>query len=466
MLIPRRDVLRAGLAAAAYGALGRSRAFALHAADDSGDSSSSGWSQLPAILAAIVPPQFPARDFDIVSYGASARAAADSASAINAAIVACSQAGGGRVVVPAGRWTSNGPIHLLSNVNLFVEEGAVITFGSDPANYLPVQLVRWDGSRCYNYSPFIYARQQSNIAITGAGMFDGQGFEHWDSWADKDGPGAALLKKMVDAGVPVADRIFGTGYYMRPTMFEPYDCQNILVEGVTFKDSPFWTLHPTFCSNVTIRNVTVLPGGQNDDGCDPDSCQNVLVAGCSFTTEDDNVSVKAGQLPDAVGLPACENIVFQDCNCVRSSWGGLTIGSNLGGGIRNIFFENCSIGKCLIAHYIKGWEYYGGSVQGVYIRNNSVGSCENLFAIGPDRYTDAGSFGPPIVSGIDMENVICDNSIATALIFNGDPHQPIANITLSNVAINSVSTRQAADIKNTTGLTASGITFNGAPIAL
>lgn len=466
MLIPRRDVLRAGLAAAAYAGFAHHTAFAIERPHAPKSPGSSPWDQLPAILAAIVPPQFPALDFDILDYGASTHSRADSAPAINAAIVACNQAGGGRVVVPAGRWTSNGPIHLLSNVNLFVEEGAVVTFGSDPTDYLPVQLVRWDGKRCYNYSPFIYARQQTNIAITGAGVFNGQGAQHWDGWANKSGPGAALLKAMAEADIPVVNRIFGTGYYMRPTMFEPYDCQNILVEGVTFKDSPYWTLHPTFCTNVTIQNVTVEPGGRNDDGCDPDSCRDVLVAGCRFTTEDDNVSVKAGQLPEAAGLPACENIVFQNCDCIRSSWGGLTIGSNLGGGIRNVFFENCSIGKCLIAHYIKGWEHYGGSVEGVYIRNNKAGSCENLFAVGPDVDTGAGSFGPPVVSSISMQNVSCDDSKGTAILFNGDPDRPIAGVTLSDIAINSSSGQRALDIVNTTEITATGITLNGMPVSI
>jgi polygalacturonase len=456
---PRRDFLKAALATAALATCRRS--WAQQAGNGSAPEEITGWAQLPAILASIVPPQFPARDFVITGFGASPGGVEDCWHALAAAIQDCHQAGGGRVVVPAGNWLSNGPIHLLSNVNLFLEEGANIEFGTDPENYLPVVLVRWAGTRCYNYSPLVYAYQQTNIAITGSGTLYGRGTV-WNQWTAKQGPDVTLLQYMALDGVPVEDRIFGPGHYLRPTMFEPYDCQNILVQGVTLRGSPFWTMHPTFCTNVTIQNVTVFPGAESDDGCDPDSCQNVLVTGCNFTTEDDNVSIKAGSLPDAAGLPACENIVIQDCNCLQSSWGGLTLGSNTGGFIRNVFIENCTVSNCLNAHYLKSHANLGGGIENVYIRSNHVLTCHNLLYVAPDAYDEAGIYGPPVFVNIHMQDVTCGHATDCAFVIEGDPRQPIEGVNLGNIAIKA--TRLVDQVAATDGLVATGITVDGSPV--
>jgi polygalacturonase len=458
----RRDFIRAGLAAAAYGACNPSWG----RQSDNGrqtESSPAGWSQLPAILASIVPPKFPDRDFLITDYGARDLAGADSAPALNAAIQACNQSGGGRVVVPAGNWLSNGPIRLLSKVNLYLDKDAAVTFGTDPSVYLPVVLVRWQGVRCYNYSPLIHAHGQKDFAVTGAGSFNGRGYT-WSSWTDKSKEDWTVLQNMGRHGVPVSDRLFGPGHYLRPAMFEAYDCQNILIDGVTFEGSPFWTMHPTFCTNVTIRNVTVLPGGENDDGCDPDSCLNVLVAGCSFTTVDDNVSVKAGLNPDAKDLPSCENIVIQNCNCLRSVWSGLTIGTQVGGYVRNVFIENCAVGNCQGAHFIKARANWGGGVENVYIRSNRVSTCENLLLLEPDSLDFPGTGGPPVFSNINMQDVTCADSTGAAFDFAGDPRLPIDAVNLSTITVKHA--KQPAEISNTNRLTAKNIRVNGEQIDL
>jgi polygalacturonase len=467
--LPRRDFLRFGLAAALCGAAGSDWAQEVDSRDPQAtepnpihpDQPPMGWAQLPSILAAIVPPQFPDRDFVITDFGASGT---DANPALTAAIRACHQAGGGRVVIPAGIWYSNGPVHLLSNVNLYLEKNSILIFPFAPSAYLPVQRVRWQGIRCYNYSPLIYAYGQRNIAITGSGRIDGNGWR-WARWANQQAPDWLLLQKMARTGVPVEQRIFGAGHRLRPSLFEVSDCQNILVQGVTFGGSPFWTLHPVFCTNVTFQGVTVIPGGvQNDDGCDPDSCQNVLIEGCNFTTGDDNVSIKAGFNLDAEGLPGCANIVIQNCNCLRSDWSGLTLGTDVASGIRNVFIQNCTVNHCLHAHYIKARGDWGGSVENVYIRSNQVGTCECLLTLQPDCYHGPGPLGPPIYSNINMQDVTCAESKGAAFFFSGDPRLPIDEVNLANINVGHA--KSVASIENTTGLTGNDIVVNGKPIYL
>lgn len=466
MQIRRRDFLRTGLAAAAFGASRRGWARPIGGHESLAQPQSSGWAQVPGILASIVPPTFPDRDFVITDFSATGNPEANCAPALAAAIKACNRAGGGRVVVPAGTWVSKGPIHLLSNVNLYLEDGANLTFGAKPKDYLPLQLVRWQGIRCYNYSPLIYAYQQQNIAVTGSGSFNGQGKEIWNKWTKISNPDVALLQEMAEDGVPVEERRFGAGRYLRPAMFAPYDCQNILVQGVTFQDSPFWTMQPTFCTNVTIQDVTVTPGAENDDGCDPDSCMNVLVAGCNFSTVDDNISIKAGVLPDALGLPGCENIVVQNCNCLRSAWSGLTVGSQIGGTIRNVFMEDCTVNNCINAHFIKGHANFGGAVENIYFRSNQVYTCDSIFAALPDAYKGSGTLGPPAFSNLNMEEVTCLESAFLPLSFLGDPSLPINGVNLSNIAINATKSSQVYQIVNTIDFAASDITLNGIPVTI
>src|SRR4051812_9259433 len=239
-----------------------------------------------AILARMKAPPFGDRDFSVTDFGAVAEM--DSSEAITKAISACNAAGGGRVVVPAGVWLT-GAIHLKSNVNLHLAEGATLRFSPDPAKYLPTVLTRFEGIECMNYSPLIYALEQQNVAITGKGTLDGSAnWETWWAWNDKSKgtPKQAAARKKLDRrgteGVPVAERVYGEGQFLRPNFLQPYHCQNVLIEGVTIINSPMWEIHPVLCTNVTVRGVTVRSLGTNNDGCDPESCRDVLIEDCVF----------------------------------------------------------------------------------------------------------------------------------------------------------------------------------------
>jgi polygalacturonase len=446
----RREFLSRSLAFSAMAGLTRGKALS---------SPAGGWNQLPGILARIVPPQFPDRDFDVTDYGAVGDGQTDCRPAIAAAIQACNLAGGGRVMVPPGNYLVNGPIHLLSNVNLYLAPASYLVFGTDPMDYLPAVEVRWQGIRCYNYSPFIYAYQQTNIALTGSGVIFGQGGTGWYQWSTRVDEDWTVLQDMAIQSMPVEQRLFGSGHYLRPTMFEPYQCSNILLEGVTFVASPFWTIHPTFCTNVTVQNVYVMPGVLNDDGCDPDSCQDVLIKGCSFNTSDDNVSLKAGFGPDAVGLPPCANVVIMDCYAMGTDWSAFTIGSNTAGGIENVFIENCVANDCIAAFYIKSNSDTGGAVEGVWIKSSQAINCHHLLFLQTDYEGVTGGPTPPLFTNINMQGVTCAEASVSAFWLEGDPRLPIQGVALADIAI--AKTSKLAEIGNVINLAATNITVAG-----
>ena len=212
------------------------------------------------------------------------------------------------MIVPAGVWNT-GAITLLSNVNLVVEKDASLLFAFDTSLY-PIVKTRWEGMDCMNYQPCIYAYGATNVAITGKGTIDGNGSrETW--WpmcgAEKYGwnanikesqrIGRPLLFEYAEGGKPIEERdMKGTG--MRPQLINLYNCENILIQDVTLLRSPFWVIHPLLSKNITVKDVTIHNDGPNGDGCDPESCENVLIEGCHFDTGDDCIAIKSGRNAD------------------------------------------------------------------------------------------------------------------------------------------------------------------------
>ena len=376
-----------------------------------------GWAKLPAILKRINPPKFPAKDFNVLQFGAVGDGKTDCSKALTDAIDKCSKAGGGRVVVPAGVFMT-GAVHLKSNVNLYVSKNATLRFSTDPAKYLPVVFTRWEGTECMNYSALIYAYEQTNIAVTGEGILDGQASEdNWWLWKGNRQASAGKAnqnearKKLLDKGeknVPVKERVFGEGSYLRPNFFQPYRCTNVLVEGVTFKNSPMWFLNPVLCKNVSVIGVGTQGHGPNNDGCDPESCTDVLIKKCTFDTGDDCIAIKSGRNNDGrrVNVP-CKNIVIQGC-AMKDGHGGVVIGSEVSGSVRNVYAEECSMDSPNLWHVlrIKTNAVRGGVVEDVFIRNMNVGQvAEAVLRI--DFYYEEGDKGAftPIVRNVEMKNV-------------------------------------------------------------
>ncbi len=399
-----------------------------------------GWEQVPEILKRIVPPTFPDVNFNVTDYGALPDGKTDCTEAFKKAIAAANEAGGGRVMVPAGAFLS-GPIHLKSNVNLHVSKGATILFSTEPNDYLPPVYTRWEGVECMNYSPFVYAYEQENIAITGEGTLDGQGSKSgWWPWCRTQGPDRNRLLEYGRVGTPVEKRIFAEGSKLRPNMIEPYKCKNILIEGVTIKEGPFWHIHPTLSQNITVRNVRVVGLGPNNDGCNIESCKDVLVKGCYFDTGDDCIPINAGRNNDGrrVNVPS-ENIVIQDCQ-MKDGHGGVVIGSMMTGGVRNVFAENCMMDSPNLdrAVRLKTNSVRGGFIEDVYVRNITIGQVKEA-VLKIDFYYEEGDTGDftPVVRNINLENITCKRS-KYALLLNGYQRSPITDVTLRNCVFDNI----------------------------
>jgi len=400
---------------------------------------------------------FPQRDFPITDFGAESCALARARSvwrskqrevmtpapgapdcypSIAAAIAAASKAGGGRVLVPAGSWFCKGPIVLRSNVHVHLAAKAQIYFSADPGDYAKygdidcgkagrLVLSRWQGNDLLNYSPLIYAFNQTNIALTGedwtsilngqAGVAVNAGTGPWWDWVDrKDGRVNAAtanplnapletaapwlppeqraliqgthprwngdpryLPALSEAGVPVAKRIFGIGHHLRPPMIQLIGCSDVLLEGYQVVDSPFWQHHPVACRNLRISKVNMESLGPNNDGFDPESCDTVLVDGCSFNTGDDCIAIKSGKNLDTQYGPT-RNVVIQD-SVMNSGHGGITLGSEMAGGIeyvyaqriefRNAHWATDSLGSAI---RLKANMNRGGFLRHLYVRDVTV----------------------------------------------------------------------------------------------
>ncbi len=393
-----------------------------------------GWEAVEALLTEIVAPSFPDRDFVLTDFRRDGEDPQDWAPAFSRAITKCHEAGGGRVVVPAGRWRVGGPIRLKSHVNLHLVEGSTLLFSNDPSDYLPPVFTRFEGTELMNYSPPIYALDEANIAVTGSGTLDGQASEKswWDWKGDGDGD-IAKLRSLAETGTPPEQRIFGDGFHLRPNFVQFYRCRQVLIEGVTVTGSPMWNLHPVLCENVIVRGVTVDSHGPNNDGCNPESCRNVLIEDCKFDTGDDCIAIKAGRDADGRRVAvASENIVVRRCQ-MKDGHGGVVLGSEMTGGIRNVFVEDCQMDSPHLERAIrlKSNSMRGGFLENLFVRNITVGEVSDaVLRINLEYSTERGNHFP-LVRNIHLENVTSAKS-RYPLYLVGLEQQPIQDVTLVN----------------------------------
>ena len=361
--------------------------------------------------------------------------AAKNQKAIQKAIDKCAKAGGGRVVVPKGMRFLTGAIALKSGVNLVIEEDAVLEFVFQPELY-PIVETSWEGLDCYNLSPCIYAFGAKDIAITGKGTIDGGGTRQtWWPWcgatkygwkegaiSQKLGARARLLQNGED-GIPMTDekgrrtaeRTFGPKDGLRPQLVGLNQCERVLIEDVTLLRSPFWVLHPLKCTDVTVRRVRIENDGPNGDGCDPESCNRVLIEDCFFNTGDDCIAIKSGRNSDGRrrGM-ASQNIIVRRCT-MKNGHGGVVIGSEISGGCKNVFAHDCVMDSPNLDRVlrIKTNSCRGGVIENIFMRNIQVGQCgESVLKINLDYEHNEiccrGNY--PTVRHVLMENVSCQRS--------------------------------------------------------
>jgi polygalacturonase len=408
------------------------------------------WDDAAAILRRIKEPVIPNRDFDAGRYAS-----------INEAIEACNKAGGGRVVVPAGE-RETAPIRLRSRVNLHLPAGAVLKFTTDPKRYLPVVPTRWEGTELMNYAPLVYAFDEEDIAITGPGTLDGQASaSRWWDWTRQQGPARNRLVAFGASGAPVAERVFGEGAFLRPNFIQPYRCRNVFIEGITIVNSPMWEIHPVLCSNVIVRGVSVNSHGPNNDGCNPESCRDVLIENCSFDTGDDCIALKSGRNNDGrrVGVPV-ENVIIRNC-VMKDGHGGVTIGSEISGGARNIFAERCRMDSPRLdrALRLKTNSVRGGVIERVFLRDIIIGEVREAIVAIDFHYEegDAGAF-PPVVRDIEVRNVTSRKS-NYGLLLRGYARTPITNVRLQDCRFEGVA--RPDTLEHVKDITLSNVSVNG-----
>ena len=419
-----------------------------------------GWASVPGILARIVAPTFPDRDFDITRFGATGDGATDSTAALRDAIAACARAGGGRVVVPRGQFVT-GAVRLESRVNLHLADEAVMRFSQAPRNFLPTVLTRFEGVELYNYSPFIYALDAHDIAITGRGTLDGRAdADHWWPWKSETADRNRLFE-LAEQGVPVAERRFGDGHFLRPNFIQPYRCTYVLIEGVTILNSPMWEIHPVLSTNVTVRGVTIVSHGPNNDGCDPESCRDVLIEGCTFDTGDDCIAIKSGRNADGrrVNVPV-ENVIVRDC-VMKDGHGGVTIGSEITGGARQIFAERCRMDSPRLDRVLrfKNNAMRGGVIEHVYMRDVTVGEVAES-VVNADFYYEEGDRGAftPVLRDVEVRSVTSRKS-KYAFYLRGFPRAPLVDLRIADCTFDGVAAPEVVEAVR--DLTLANVRING-----
>ena len=433
---------------------------------------------LPFEMEAVQQPSFPALKKCITEYGAVGDGVTLNTEAINNAIKEVSGQGGGTVVIPAGFWLS-GPVVLLSNVNLHLEQNALLLFSADHSLY-PIIDTSFEGLDTRRCQAPLYAKGATNIAITGKGVIDGNG-DTWrpvkkskmtgSQWKKLEASGGVVEKDIwypsagslkganackdfnVPEGIETPEEWASIRDWLRPVLLSFIKCDKVLLEGVTFKNSPSWCLHPLSCTDFTINNIYVSNPwySQNGDALGLESCNRVIIQNSSFDAGDDGICIKSGKDEDGRrrGEP-CQNVIVRN-NVVLHGHGGFVVGSEMSGGVKNIFVDNCTFLGTDVGLRFKSTRGRGGVVENIHISNINMINIPNEAVIfdlfysgkGPGEEDSASSTTAtvpevteetPAFRDIYIKDVIA-KGVGRAILFNGLPEMPVKNILLENITI-------------------------------
>ena len=416
------------------------------------------WPEANAILASVTPPTFPNTNFVVTDYGASGDGRTDNTAAFQKAISACNAAGGGHVVVPSGIYVT-GAIYLKSQVDLHLNAGSTLLFSGDASKY-PLVLTRYEAIECLNHSPMIYAHGERNIALTGSGILDASNTASWNNGSDR----AGVLEPLVAAGIPPLQR--NVSGKLRSTFVEPYSCTNVLIQGVTLRKSQFWQLHPTLCTNVIVDGVTTSIAGGNTDSCDPECCDHVVIENCTLKAGDDNIAIKSGRDADGrrINVPT-QNVVIWN-NQFEGTQGAIALGSELTGGIQNIYAYNNSIvgSGTNYALYVKSNTQRGGFARNVHIDTLHGAHLHSAVASFDMHYAgQTGTFLPDFRGPFTLNNVLLDTA-PIVLNLNGLSNDFIGLMSLSNCAFTNIA-NPISIVNHVTSLTYTNVTINGKSVS-
>lgn len=385
----------------------------------------------------------------ITNFGAVQGNKTKTSEAIYRAIHEANAMGGATVVVPEGEWIC-GQIHLESNVNLHLNKGAILLFSDDPADYLPAVPSSWEGMECYNYSPLIYAYQCRNVALSGEGQIRAK-MDVWQKWFARPKAHMESIKKLYNLSwnrVPIKERsMVNDSAHLRPQFIQFNRCENVLLEGITITNSPFWTIHLYLSKNVIVRRVKVYAHGHNNDGIDPEMSQNVLIENCVFDQGDDAIAIKSGRNPEGWRLKTpSKNIVIRHCR-VKNGHQLVAIGSELSGGVENVFVDHCTVddgAKLNHLLFVKTNERMGGYVKNIHASNLHAGKIDSgVLGIETDVLYQWKDLVPTYekrltpIKDIFMNNIkALDVKFVSRIL--GQKELPVQNISLKNITTNMV----------------------------
>jgi polygalacturonase len=386
---------------------------------------------------------------NIADLGAVAGDKIKTSRAIANAINKANKAGGGVVVIPEGEWLT-GKVHLKSNVNLHLNKGAVLLFSEDPADYLPAVHSTWEGMECMNYSPLIYAYKCTNVAITGEGELKAK-MDVWKEWFARPRAHMESIKRLYNLAwdqAPLKDRqMVNDTAHLRPQFIQFNRSENILLEGVTITNSPFWTIHPYLAKNVVIRNIKVYAHGHNNDGVDPEMSQQVLIENCIFDQGDDAIAIKSGRNPEGwIQKTPSKNIVIRNLT-VKNGHQLVAVGSELSGGIENVFIDSCTVtegAKLYHLLFIKTNERMGGYVNNIYAANIKSGKIDlGVLGIETDVLYQWRTLVPTYQKKLTpIKNVFLENVAAGEVKFVSrilaQKELPVENVSLKNITTGAV----------------------------
>lgn len=393
------------------------------------------------------------KTFSIVDFGAVKCDKTKNSKAIANAIAAANKAGGGIVLIPEGEWLT-GKLHFKSNVNLHLAKHAVLLFNDDPTDYLPAVATSWEGMECMNYSPLIYAYACKNIAISGSGKIKAR-MELWEKWFGRPTGHMNSLKRLYNLSyqnVVVSERLMvNDTANLRPHLIHFNRCENIKLEGFSIENSPFWTIHTFLCKNIVLRQLNVYAHGHNNDGYDPEMSQNILVENCIFDQGDDAIAVKSGRNHEAWRLKTpTKNLVIRNCH-VKNGHQLLAIGSELSGGIENVYLHDCSVApNAKMNHlvFIKTNERRGGFVKNIIVENVKAGKLDmGILGIDTDVLYQWRNLVPTYdrvltpISNIKLKNIKAHNVKFVSQI-KGNKELPVENVFLKNVRADTIRTKK------------------------
>lgn len=406
------------------------------------------------ILDKINRPQIPDRLYSVLDFGAVPDGQEIQTEALQRAIDKVSAAGGGRVVVPAGKYRT-GALRLKSGVELHLESrDTMLSFVSkEPELHYPVVFSHWEATPCCNYSPLLYACDAQDIAVTGPGTLDGGADkDHWWDWhhqvenawsenrPDLQLEDRKILRNMNQDGVPVSERVFGPGHYLRPNFVQPIRCKRVLFQGFTLKNSPMWQLNPVMCESLTVDGVTMSSHGANNDGCDPESCSGVWIKNCRFDTGDDCISLKSGRDRDGrEANKSCEYVLIEN-NEFADGHGGIALGSEMSGGIRYVLAQNnrFSSPNLTYALRLKTNARRGGQVEDVILADSVMDHVHGAAVHGTMLYED-GRNGDylPVFKNITIEDITAHGG-DYGVFLEAFEEVPITGLILRNITIDGV----------------------------